>query len=249
MFALVFLISAAEPEEQGLQAAIAHEREAVEQLAAEVDAARVAARAELLGLEARERDLEAQLSSATLKRDALLAELERQRAELGHAGVGAAADDEAVAQGIQQARDLIAATVPVDEQPRRARLDRVASVLAAQGAAAAAPLLWEHLDAELALAAVVGRGRQPVRVGDKRIMADTLHVGLALMFFRTGGGTMGYAKHDAEGGWQFVAVDDATARVRLAELFDAARHGPPRGTFLLPNPLANSRPNAVGGKP
>jgi Protein of unknown function (DUF3450) len=227
---------------------VARERESVEALAADVETARQAARAELLALEARERDVSLELESVTLRTQALTSELARVHAEHGAGRLSAAQQDAAVHDALLQARALLGEGVPFDLEARTAKLAHAELLLQSVGAAAAAPALWQHLSDERALAEQVGLGRQPVAIEREgksvRVLADTLHVGLVLLFFKTGGGSVGYAVKDA-GAWRFVLAPDADARVKVLALFDAARHGAPRGAFLVPNALASS--SAHGG--
>lgn len=224
-----------------LSSTVAREREVVEALAADVETARAAARAELLSLEQRERDLRAELDTAVVRTRALDEELKRLRSVASEGKTVHAEEDAAVARAIAEARVLLSRGVPFDVDARAARLNGAASALATFGAGAAAPLVWEHLERERELAENVGRGRQPVVV-DKdgqptRIMADTLHVGLVLLYFKTGGGIVGAAVRDGDA-WRTVPAPSAEARAQILALFEATRNGAAQGTFLVPNTLA-----------
>jgi hypothetical protein len=212
-------------------AALVRLREEVGTLASDVEADRASAQAEIAALEKRKHDLEGDLDAVRAKARAIDALDDALTDQSGARTPDV--DRDAVVAAIADGRAHLATSIPFDLAARTALLDDAERALAVGSVMHAADLTWRFLARERALAHEVGLAREPVTLGDKRVMADVVHVGLVAMYARTRGGTLAIVKRDGEVARGEV-VSDPDARAGLLALFEATKGGPPRGLFMVP---------------
>jgi len=233
---LGWMLFALEPTgSSALPMAVSEARARVESLAADVEAERAAQRDEILALRRRRVELEGQLAQQRLTLDALRARLAAQRATLASVSAGRDEERAPLRAAVADLRALIEDGAPVRAAERLQAVDRIAGDLDSLTVDAGAAAMWSLLEKEAELSASVGRVRHPIVVGGKPMMAEILHVGTALAWFRVRDGRLGLAIREG-GVWGWRVVDDPAARARLQMLFDAARRDAARGLFVVPIP-------------
>jgi TolA-binding protein len=94
--------------------------------------------------------------------------------------------------------------------------------------------LWAFYEDEVRLATESGMYRQAVEIGDKKVLADVVRIGMVMLFFRTEE-SVGYVEKSGEE-WAFRTVESTADRDRLQALFDAFDKQIRTGLFEIPNP-------------
>lgn len=217
----------------------------VDVLAAEVRDERAQTQARLAGLQQERDQLERRLRAARL-RSSTLDQIVRERAAL-EAAHDAEADrwQTPAQQAVAWVRAAVEGGLPFMLEERRAVLDRIDAELAGHqpDVARAMERLWRFLEEEAAMTSEVALHRQSIAIAGSDgtpQLVDVLRIGMAVLYFRTFQGDVGWARREGAG-WVFEPLPEpGSATVRT--LFDAHENNEGYGPAVLwlPSRLENA---------
>ncbi len=217
-------------------AELAQLRGEVDQLASDLEAERTAARDELAALRSERAELERQVRTARTRK----ATLEALRTEASkHAE---AADEDArrwaqpMSAAVAAARAHVEGGLPFARDDRRKTLDRLELDLQAATPDYGRVLerLLRFIEEEEAMAGEVAYTQQRLEVAGEPQIVRVLRLGLALLYFRTEDGRVGWAVPSSSG-WDVAVLNDELAEPVRAR-FEAAEDNETLGIaeLLLP---------------
>lgn len=222
---------------EGSEARLAQElsrlRTEVDELAHRLEAERRRARDILSALRAESAELERQLRLERIRRttfDRLEAEQKARAERLEEESEARLAP---IRSALARARQHVERALPFRREARLRQLDAIAASLATVDPATGDALarLWRFVEEEAQLARELGWSQQPVALEGERQLVDVARVGMALLYFRTKDGRVGWAKRAPDpkrtmGDWVFETVETpalASAIRALVEAFEDNR--------------------------
>jgi len=150
----------------------------------------------------------------------------------------------ALKAAVAQVRASIKAGLPFRQTDRLAELDQLEAQLDAGTLRPGQALtrLWSLIQDEQRLGGESGLYRQPVTIDGQQMLADTLRVGMVMLFLRLPDGRFGYARREGTD-WRYLVETDPAQQTLLRAVFDSFAKRVRSGFFTLPNAL----PQAGGG--
>ncbi|MGM0577442.1 MAG: DUF3450 family protein [Myxococcota bacterium] len=233
--------SAKAPDTEGLAEELSRLRGEVEELSARVEGEKESQRMRLRSLATQKADLEIELRREEVRLQQATKSLEEQKDRVAAAAEADAALKPALLAAIDTLRAAVRAGLPYRVSDRLAELDglatRVRDDLLAPGRGVAR--LWSRVEDELRLTRESALDRQVVDLGGEKVLADVVHVGTVMIFFRTKDGRYGHAER-AEDGWAWREVTSAVGKEDLQAFFESFDKRVRVGFFEVPNPLEGS---------
>jgi hypothetical protein len=212
-------------------------RTEIDGLAHRVEAERRRAQDTLAALRAERAELQRQLRLAEVRAQTIA----RVEADHRARADGLEGDSEArlapLRRAVHAAEAYVQSTLPFKTGARLEQLSLIRRDLAAlhPDPGLALSRLWRFVEEEEALAREVGRTQQPIELDGARQLVDVARIGMALLYFRTASGKLGWARLDGAG-WRFERVTTDTGRGAIAAVFEAFDHNRTFGpqSLLLP---------------
>lgn len=231
------------PTSGGVAADIARVRTEIDDLAAQLETERIAARDELASLRAERADLERQVRAAKARKAALSAVREEAVAEAEARDTQTRQWDEPTQQAIAAARRYVERSLPFARAARLAALDRIERDLSAAQPdhARAVERIWRFVEEEEAMGREVAVGQQVIEIDDEPQLVDVIRLSMALLYFRTQDGRYGWI-FPTEGEWQQRLVTEP----RLVEVIEGRFEASERSQVLGPSELL--LPRAIEGE-
>lgn len=227
-----------------LAAELARLRAEVETLSGSIQSELDERRMRLRGLQAQRTELELELQRESMRLTQAQTRIEAQRAVVAEAHAARDAVGPAIREAIATIRQSVATGLPYRTAEREAELttlaERLDGGLLTPGAVLAR--LWERVEDELRLARQSGMDRQVITVDGTEALADVVHVGMVMLYFRLADGRAGRAVREGLG-WRYEVLTSEADRADLALLFDAFDKRLRSGYFELPSAL----PAQLGG--
>ncbi len=149
-----------------------------------------------------------------------------------------------LAPAVRGAIDTILAQVnqglPYQTVERRQELQTIATKLDAGEITAGKALqqVWTFIEDELRLSRENALYRQTIAIDGEEYLADAIHIGMVMLFFRTGDGRHGFAER-TESGWVYRVAEGSDASL-ISTLFEDFERSVRTGFFELPNTLPGS---------
>lgn len=230
---------------RGGATSIAKLRAEIDEIAADLETERVAARDELAALRAERAELERQVRAATSRKTTL----ERIHKE---AKSKAAAQDERTKRWDKPTHDAVAAaqsyveaSLPFAREQRLAALERIERDLsiAQPDYGRAVERLWRLVEEEEALGREMGLGQQRLTIDAQPQIVDVIRLSMALLYFRTRDGRYGWVAPGPSGWRQEVVTDPAHVQA-VSELFEAFERSEAMGPVQLLLPAVVPEPGS-----
>lgn len=139
----------------------------------------------------------------------------------------------------ERARTYIRQSLPFRVDERLAEVDKVAEQLKAglltpQNAVSR---IWSVLEDEFRMTRDSGLFKQTIAVDGEEQLAEVVRLGMVMMYYRTGDGTVGHAVQK-EGKWTFARISSPKDVKRVELLFDSFKKQIRQGYFEVPAELA-----------
>jgi len=219
---------------------IARLRTEIDELAADLETERIAARDELASLRAERVELQRQVRAAKSRKSALEALREEAVAQAEAQDAQSRQWDEPTRQAIAAARSYVEGSLPFAKQARLAALDRIERDLAAAQPdhARAVERLWRFLEEEEAMGREVSVGQQVLELDGEPQMVDVMRLSMALLYFRTQDQRYGWV-FPTDDGWQQAMVTDPRLVAVIESRFEASERSETLGPaeLLLPTQI------------
>lgn len=124
-----------------------------------------------------------------------------------------------IRQCLHEAKAYVLRTLPYHREERLRVLSHIEADLAltTPDLGHALERLWRFVEEEEALGYEVGHSQQPIVLNGQRHLVEVAHIGMALLYFRTPDGTVGWAR-PYDGDWTFETLP-APAAKHVGELF------------------------------
>ncbi|MEM6991683.1 MAG: DUF3450 family protein [Myxococcota bacterium] len=231
------------PPPTGDAAEIARLRTAVDELAADLETERVAARDELASLRSERAELQRQVRAAQARKSALQTLSEEAVAQAEAQDAQTRQWDAPTREAIAAARTYVERSLPFARKARLAALDRIERDLSAAQPdhARAVERLWRFLEEEEAMGREVSVGQQVLELDGEPQIVDVIRLSMALLYFRTQDGRYGWV-FPAEEGWRQALLTDVRLTEIIERRFEAAEAsqllGP--GELLLPRQIVDA---------
>jgi hypothetical protein len=241
--ALACLLAAGAPpalaaDAPALAAELARLRAEVETLSGSIQSELDDRRMRLRGLQAQRTELELELQRESMRLTQAQTRIEAQRAAVSEATAARDAVGPAVSAAILTIKQAVSAGLPYRTAEREAELASLTERLDDKLLTPAVVLarLWERVEDELRLARQSGLDRQVIAVDGVEALADVIHVGMVMLYFRLADGRAGRAVRDGLG-WRYAVLSGELDAAQLATLFDAFGKRLRTGYFELPSAL------------
>ncbi|MCB9727534.1 MAG: DUF3450 family protein [Deltaproteobacteria bacterium] len=227
-----------------LAAELARLRAEVETLSGSIQTELDERRMRLRGLQAQRTELDLELQRESMRLTQVKQRIEAQRVAVAQAKAAREAVGPAIGRALTTVRQAVATGLPYRVAEREAELttlqERLDEGLLTPGAVLAR--LWERVEDELRLARTSGLDRQVLAVDGTESLADVIHVGMVMLYFRLADGRFGRVVREGLG-WRNEVLGGERERAELAVLFDAFDKRIRSGWFELPSAL----PASAGG--
>lgn len=240
------LLGVAAPGDAGSVADIARLRTEIDELAADLETERIAARDELASLRAERAELQRQVRAAEARKATLETLREEAVAQAEAQDTQTRQWDEPTRQAIAAARAYVERSLPFAPEARKAALDRIERDLstAQPDHARAVERLWRFLEEEEAMGREVSVGQQVIEIEGEPQIADVIRLSMALLYFRTQDGRYGWVRPDGEG-WRQEMLEGG----RLAEVIEGRFEASEQTQMLGPAELLLPRTIDEGRSP
>lgn len=197
-------------------------RTEVDQLAHRLESERRRAQDALAALRIERAELERQLRLERVRAETL-DRLERERKQ-GLESLEQSVRErlEPLRRAVEIARAYVEESLPFRREARLAQLREIEANLAESSPSLGDGLarLWRFVEEEEALTRELGTSQQPVAVDGERQLVDVARVGMALLYFRSVDGRIGWAR-PTEDGWSFEVVSDPVIASDIRALVEA----------------------------
>ena len=251
------MLSSAAPARAGADAGqLARLRAEIDDLAAELESERIAARDELAALRAERAELERQVRAATSRKATLEKIQEEAVSQAEQLDARTRRWNTPTLEAVAAARDYVERSLPFAREQRLAALDRIERDLktAQPDHARALERLWRLLEEEEAMGRELALGQQRLEIDGEPQIVDAIRLSMALLYFRTQDGRYGWIAPGPDG-WRQELVEDPALTQALERRFEAFERSEAFGPaeLLLPAdpPIlpATARAGAEGGSP
>ena len=223
---------------------IARLRTEIDELAADLETERIAARDELASLRSERAELQRQVRAAKSRKTALetlrddaVAQAEAQDAQNRQW-------DEPTRQAIAAARAYVEGSLPFARQARLDALDRIERDLttAQPDHARAVERLWRFLEEEEAMGREVSVGQQVLEIDGEPQIVAVIRLSMALLYFRTQDQRYGWVYPEGDG-WRQAMLTDARLVEVIEGRFEASERSETLGPaeLLLPPTIAEGQ--------
>ncbi|MEZ4266398.1 MAG: DUF3450 family protein [Myxococcota bacterium] len=221
-----------------LAAELARLRTEVETLSGSIQGELDDRRMRLRGLQAQRTELELELQRESMRLTQAQTRIDAQRAAVAEATAARDAVGPAVRAAILTIKQAVSTGLPYRTAERAAELTSLTERLDDKLLTPAAVLarLWERVEDELRLARQSGLDRQVIAVEGVEALADVIHVGMVMLYFRLADGRSGRAVREGLG-WRYQVLSAEVDKAQLAALFDAFGKRLRTGYFELPTAL------------
>ncbi len=213
-------------------------RAEVDRLATDIADHKDAARMRNRALAAQKADLELELRREQLRHKQLAEAMDRHKKRITAAAAAQEALKPAVKRAIATIVAVVAVGLPFRRDERLKDLERLGKRLdeGTLTPAKAFARLWSAVEDERRLAKESAKDRQVVTLDGRQVLADVVHIGAVMLFFRVGDQRFGYAAKDAgkAGGWRFVEVKDERHKALVQALFVSFDQQVRAGFFEVP---------------
>lgn len=210
-------------------------RAEVEALSEELELKRQTEREQLAGLAQRRAELESERQREDLRLRRLEQALEDHAAEVADIAARDATLKPAVLQAGAELRAHIASGLPFKTEERLSAVDDIVAATERDElpASRAAARLWSLIQDERRLTGESAMHRQVVPLAGGEALADTVRIGMVLLYFATPDGRYGQAVK-GKGGWRFELETDRARKQEIAALFGAFEKRVRGGWFDVP---------------
>ena len=153
-------------------------------------------------------------------------------------------------QSLLLTRRFVQRSLPFRREERLAALQRIEGRLLGShpDPAQALTRLWRFIEEEAALAEDIGLSQQTISLRGRRLLVEVARVGMALLYFKTAQGEVGWAVEEG-GSWRFQVVEGRAAGGAIREFFDLLRKNRGYGLCRLLIPPPRSIAEAVRNTP
>ncbi len=226
------------PPPSGDAAEIARLRTEVDELAADLETERVAARDELASLRSERAELQRQVRAAKARKSALETLSDEAVAEAQAQDAQTRRWDAPTREAIAAARAYVERSLPFAPEARLAALDRIERDLstAQPDHARAVERLWRFLEEEEAMGREVAVGQQVIAIEGEPQIVDVIRLSMALLYFRTQDGRYGWVR-PAGADWRQEMLTDARLTEVIERRFEASEASQLLGPAELLLPL------------
>ena len=208
----------------GAAAELSRLRTEVDELAHRLEAERRRARDVLSALRTERAELARQLRLERIRR-ATLERLEAERlARVERLEVEGESRLQPIRRALARARDHVESGLPFRRRDRLRQLRAIEASLAAVEPATGEAMarLWRFVEEEAQLTRELAWSQQPIVLEGERQLVDVARVGMALLYFRTKDGRVGWAR--AQKGseqWVFETVEEAPLAASIRDVLEA----------------------------
>jgi len=212
-------------------------RAEVDDLEARLERIRSESRTERLSLDTQKGDLEVILRKEQVRMQTLKRLRAQQLAERRKVESWTTRLMEPARKAAARVRGLVLDTVPFRRQERISAVDEIVAGLdgPAPDPVVALSRLWQLVEDEMKLTAESGLQRQVIELGGERVLVEVARLGMAVLYFKTSDGRVGWALGDT-----FEVIDQPDRVEAILGLFEALRKQIRRGYFELPLPAPSS---------
>ncbi len=210
----------------------------VEDLTADVDAAKEELTARLRSYSAQKADLEMEIQRAQMVLRQLGEAKEKRALEVGKDAKRDDAIRPAVLSSMGLIRNTSLAGLPFKLEERKADFDRLIRQMdeGILRPTDAVGRLWDRVEDELRLSRENGLYRQVIDLDGEEMLVDIARIGMMMMFYKTRDGRVGRTA-GKRGSWKFVQIRHKEEKERVWSLFDSFKKQIRVGFFILPGAL------------
>lgn len=226
---------------------IARLRTEIDDLAADLETERMAARDELAALRAERAELERQVRAAQARKAALQQIQTKATTEAEELDAQTRRWNEPTRQAVAAARAYVERSLPFAREQRLAVLDRIERDLqtARPDHARAVERLWRFLEEEEAMGRELALSQHKMEVEGQPQIVDVVRLSMALLYFRTQDGRYGWIAPGTDGWVNEVLTDPALVEV-VRRRFDAFDRNDALGPAELLLPATVTRGSESG---
>lgn len=221
---------------------IARLRTEIDELAADLETERIAARDELATLRTERVELQRQVRAAKSRKTTLETLREEAVAQAEAQDVKSRQWDAPTREAIAAARAYVERSLPFARQARLDALDRIERDLstAQPDHARAVERLWRFLEEEEAMGREVAVTQQVVEIDGESQIVDVVRLSMALLYFRTQDRRYGWVFPTGDGWEQQMLTDPRLVEV-IEGRFEASERSETLGPaeLLLPQPIVD----------